>query len=167
MNPVRIKFPSTNPPEASYILEVLGSSRQYLGDDEILGIDQGYGGTAEVHNPSPIEELVLEAGSGEHDVHGHSGREMDEWHHPGAAYEVGVIDPEGKTGCAHGGREPLWVFGGEPDGDVNVRAQSGHAVSNNRLGPENVPAPPARQDLRQVCEQFKGGGLNWHDGEAR
>ena len=120
------------------------------------GTDQRHGRAPEVHDPRPFEKFVLETRSGKHDIDGHGRSKMDERHDPCAAYEVEIIDPEDKTSRLHIGRETLRVLGGEPDGNVDVRAQSGHAVSDDRLGPEYVPATPAFKDLRKVRKQLKG-----------
>ena len=50
---------------------------------------------------------------------------------------------------------------------VHIRAQSGHAVGDDRLGAENVPSTPIGQDLRQVRQQLYGSWLNRHGAEAR
>ena len=48
-------------PEAGRIVDVLGSSRQHFGDDEVAEIDDWHGRAADIGDERAVEKLILES----------------------------------------------------------------------------------------------------------
>ena len=136
-------------PEGGHVVHVLGAPGEHLGDDEVSDIEDRHGRAADVGDSGAIEKLVFEAGPGQHHVERHAGGTMDEGHHPGAPHEIGIIHSECKTGGAHIAREAIGIVRDQRERHVDIRAEAWHAVRDDGLRAEQIPAPPAGEDGRQ------------------
>ena len=111
-----------------------------------------------------MQELLLEAGTAQHDVQGQIRFEMEEGEHPCSAHEAGdVANAKLEARLLHRNGEPLRLLRFEEDGNVHVCRQPGPAPGNHSLRTEQVPAIPEPLEDRGECTKKPSRrGLDGH-----
>jgi hypothetical protein len=79
----------------------------------------------------------------------------------------GSSDAQAEPGGRHVHDKPIRGVRFERQRHVNVGAESGHAVEDDGLGAEHVPAALKARDRRERDQQLKCGGLDRHGGTTR
>jgi hypothetical protein len=74
---------------------------------------------------------------------------MHERHDTGTPNELGIAHSERKACGIHVTREPFRHIGNQRYRYINIRTEPRHAVGNDGLGAEDIPAPPPGHDRRK------------------